>query len=75
MERVRGVTETRDAIVWAPMAPSTGTATIVVTDLAGSTALRSQLGEEAADGLRRDHDAALPDVVVAFRGRVVEGCG
>ena len=57
------------------MAPSTGTATIVMTDLAGSTALRSQLGEEAADALRREHDAALTDVVVAHRGRVVKGAG
>jgi class 3 adenylate cyclase len=37
------------------MEPSTGPATIVMTDLAGSTALRSHLGEEAADELRREH--------------------
>ena len=53
----------------------TGTATIVFTDLVGSTALRSRLGEQAADDLRREHDAALADVVVTHRGRVVKGAG
>ena len=57
------------------MGPTTGTATIVFTDLAGSTELRSGLGEEAADELRREHDAALSEVVAAHRGRVVKGGG
>ncbi len=45
------------------------------TDLVGSTALRSRLGEQAADKLRRDHDATLTDAVVTHRGRVVKGAG
>jgi class 3 adenylate cyclase len=57
------------------VAASTGTATIVFTDLVGSTALRSRLGEQAADDLRREHDAALADVVETHRGRVVKGAG
>ena len=57
------------------MAASTGTATIVFTDLVGSTALRSQLGEQGADELRREHDAILTDAVVTHRGRVVKGAG
>ena len=57
------------------MAGSTGTATIVFTDLVGSTVLRSGLGERAADELRREHDAALSDAVVAHAGRVVKGAG
>ena len=57
------------------MGSTTGTATIVLTDLVGSTALRSQLGERAADELRRDHDAALTAAVSAHRGRVVKGAG
>lgn len=57
------------------MAASTGTATIVFTDLVGSTALRSRLGEQVADELRREHDATLADAVVTHRGRVVKGAG
>jgi class 3 adenylate cyclase len=59
----------------AVVAATTGTATIVVTDLVGSTPLRSALGEHAADDLRREHDAALTAVVTAHRGRVVKGAG
>ena len=53
----------------------TGTSSIVFTDLVGSTALRSQLGEAAADRLQHHHDAALADVVAAHRGRVVKRSG
>ena len=38
-------------------------AAILFTDVVGSTALRSTLGEEAADELRRQHDAMLAKVV------------
>ena len=57
------------------MGAVTGTATIVFTDMVGSTALRSRLGEQAADDLRREHDAMLGAVVDAHRGRVVKGAG
>ena len=54
---------------------TTGTATVVFTGLVGSTVLRSRLGEQAADALRREHDVLLGDTVAAFRGRVVKGAG
>jgi class 3 adenylate cyclase len=51
------------------------TATIVVTDLVGSTQLRTRLGEEAADRLHRLHDRLLRDAVEAHGGTVVKGLG
>ncbi len=51
------------------------TATIVFTDLVGSTALRAALGEERADELRRVHDALLTEKVTNNGGRVVKGGG
>jgi class 3 adenylate cyclase len=51
------------------------TATIVVTDLVGSTELRTRLGEEAADRLHRLHDRLLRDAVEAHGGVVVKGLG
>ena len=52
----------------------TGTSTILFTD-AGSTALRTILGEKAADGLRREHDGLLRTATAEHRGRVVKGAG
>lgn len=54
---------------------TTTTATIVFTDLVGSTALRVALGEERADELRRAHDQLLGAQVSAGGGRVVKGGG
>ncbi len=51
------------------------TATVVFTDLVGSTELRSRLGEEDGDALRRRHDDALRAVVDGHGGRVVKGLG
>ncbi len=51
------------------------TATIVVTDLVGSTELRVSLGEERAEEVRRQHDAALIDVARRGGGTVVKGLG
>ena len=48
---------------------------ILVTDLVGSTATRTRLGEERADELQRVHDEILRDAVVAARGEVVKGTG
>ena len=48
---------------------------ILVTDLVGSTATRTRLGEEHADELQRVHDKILRDAVVAARGEVVKGTG
>ena len=51
------------------------TATILFTDLVGSTELRGQLGEEAADELRRRHDELLTKAVEANNGSMVKGLG
>ena len=57
------------------MTAPTSTATIVFTDLVGSTRLRATLGEERADELRRVHDRLLGEQVTAAGGRVVKGGG
>src|SRR2546426_11890624 len=51
------------------------TATVLFTDLVESTELRSLLGEQAAEELRRKHDRLLADAVEAHGGRVVKGLG
>lgn len=52
-----------------------GTVTIVFTDMVGSTALRTRLGEERADELRRIHDRLLAGRIHAHGDRVVPGRG
>ncbi|MGH9010386.1 MAG: ATP-binding protein [Acidimicrobiia bacterium] len=54
---------------------SRGTATVLFTDLVGSTDLRGRLGEEAAEELRRTHDRLLAQAVEARGGQVVKGLG
>ncbi len=54
---------------------ATRTATILVSDLVGSTALRIDAGEERAERLRRSHDRALADAAAANGGTVVKGLG
>jgi class 3 adenylate cyclase len=51
------------------------TATILVTDVVGSTELRVQLGEERADELRRAHDELLRVAVENAGGTVIKGLG
>jgi len=53
----------------------TFTAAVLLTDLVGSTALRVELGEEAADDVRRRHDAVLGTAIARSGGRVVKGTG
>ncbi len=48
---------------------------MVFTDLVGSTELRTQLGDDAADELRRAHDEALRRAVERHGGTVVKGLG
>ena len=55
--------------------PVPATQTILFTDLVSSTALRSRLGEERADELRRVHDQLLTEEVEFYSGRVVKGGG
>ena len=51
------------------------TATVLFSDMVGSTELRTRLGEEAADALRLTHDDLLRDAIVAQRGTVVKHTG
>jgi class 3 adenylate cyclase/tetratricopeptide (TPR) repeat protein len=51
------------------------TATVLFTDLVGSTELRTRLGERAAEELRRKHDRLLTEAVEGHGGRVVKGLG
>jgi class 3 adenylate cyclase len=55
--------------------PRTATASVLFADVVGSTELRSRLGEDAADALRRELDATLAEVVGRRGGRVVKGLG
>ena len=54
---------------------SRATATVLFTDLVGSTELRARLGEAPAEELRRTHDRLLTQAVEAHAGRVVKGLG
>jgi class 3 adenylate cyclase/DNA-binding CsgD family transcriptional regulator len=53
----------------------TATATIVFTDVVGSTELRTQLGEVASDDLFREHERRLARAVTTHRGQVVKAAG
>jgi class 3 adenylate cyclase len=57
------------------MAQGRTLAAVLFTDIVGSTALRSQLGEDAGEDLRRAHDRLVRDVVQAHGGTVVKGLG
>ena len=48
---------------------------ILVTDIVGSTATRSRIGEERADSLQSVHDEILKAAVVAGHGEVLKGTG
>jgi len=54
---------------------SSQTATILVTDLVGSTELRARLGDEHAERLRRVHDRLLRTSVETHGGTVIKGLG
>jgi class 3 adenylate cyclase len=51
------------------------TATVLFSDMVGSTELRTRLGEEAADELRIAHDHLLRSAISAHRGTVVKHTG
>ncbi len=57
------------------MAATSTTATVLFTDLVGSTALRSGLGEEAFEALRRTHDGLVRRAITTHSGTVVKGLG
>lgn len=52
-----------------------GIATLLFTDVVGSTAIRTELGEAEADALRRRHDQVLRSIVEQTGGRWVKGLG
>ena len=52
-----------------------GTATVLFTDLADSTAMLSRLGEAAFDELRREHFAGLREAVAGHGGEEVKTLG
>jgi class 3 adenylate cyclase len=51
------------------------TRTVLFTDVVGSTARRSRLGDKAADELEREHDQLLHGIVARHSGTVVKGTG
>ena len=54
---------------------ASGLITILFTDLVGSTELASEVGDVAADELRRDHFASLREAVAATGGTEVKTIG
>ncbi|MEO7573557.1 MAG: AAA family ATPase, partial [Acidimicrobiales bacterium] len=54
---------------------ATQTATILISDIVGSTELRAALGEDKAEEVRRLHDRALIEVAERAGGIVVKGLG
>jgi len=51
------------------------TATVLFTDLVGSTQQRAELGDDRADSLRREHDALLAAAVAQHGGTMVKVLG
>src|SRR4051794_3703749 len=51
------------------------TAIVLFTDVVGSTELRTHLGDDRADDVRRDHDELLRDAMAARGGAAVKGTG
>lgn len=58
-----------------PMGSTVTTGAILFTDMVGSTELRSRLGDEAADELRRHHDDLLARAVAEHGGEVLRWTG
>jgi class 3 adenylate cyclase/DNA-binding CsgD family transcriptional regulator len=55
--------------------PGTATATILFTDVVGSTEVRARIGETAADRLFVEHQRELGTVIAHHGGRVVKAAG
>jgi len=52
--------------------PRVSIAAVLFTDLVESTALRTRLGEDAADALQHHHDRLLADAIARHAGSVVK---
>jgi class 3 adenylate cyclase/tetratricopeptide (TPR) repeat protein len=59
----------------SPDGAGRSTAIVLFTDLVASTELRSRLGEDAAEELRRNHDRLIAAAVDRNRGRLVKHLG
>jgi class 3 adenylate cyclase len=57
------------------MDPTVETATILFSDIVGSTRMRVALGDATADDLRRRHDRILESVIERHRGTLVKRLG
>jgi class 3 adenylate cyclase len=57
------------------MDPTVETATILFSDIVGSTRMRVALGDAAADDVRRRHDRILESVIEHHRGTVAKHLG
>jgi class 3 adenylate cyclase len=55
--------------------PGRSTAIVLFTDLVGSTELRSRLGEDTADSIRRQHNRLVTQAIEGNRGRLVKNLG
>jgi DNA-binding SARP family transcriptional activator len=55
--------------------PRRATATILFSDLVASTRMRSELGDEAADTVRREHDRRVRDAIRVHGGQEVKALG
>jgi class 3 adenylate cyclase len=51
------------------------TATVLFTDVVGSTRMRTELGDEDADAVRREHDARVRDAIGVHGGEAVKTLG
>src|SRR5262245_24256129 len=58
-----------------PAASTVSTWTVLFTDITASTELRSGLGEDAFDAVRREHDRLSTEAVHAHGGTVVKHTG
>jgi class 3 adenylate cyclase len=67
--------ERPDTTTITDVGDATGTATLLFTDLVGSTELMDRLGDEASDRLRREHFAMLTQAASEHGGRVVKSLG
>ena len=70
-------TDTLRVLIYGEGQPvsTSGLITILFTDLVGSTAHASSVGDPAADEMRRDHFASLREAVVASGGTEVKTIG
>ncbi len=75
MARPEGRAYDSDVVADSGAGVDRSTAIVVFTDLVGSTELRSRLGEDAAEELRRTHDRLISNAIVANRGRLVKNLG